>query len=420
MAEDTWGLIKMQPGWDDCSPWSPWTSLTPPFARLSLAPCWCAIPASTLLNVTNISHPNTGTACGGLAFNTALRWGLRAAPASATRSRGGLFPPPAGEADSDAEDWHGEAGENFGENEDEDLDDLSGALDSFSAGGGGGGGGSLAALVGRLAANALRPACAADSLAQLCSGEVWETPSWRAKHGASSLCPEAPRESVLQDRLRDVFDAPALPMALGGASPLSRHGLGRAPPTTPSRAAAAGGTPQKKVDTSAAAAASVSHAAAFELPRSCPPHSLLAQLALHCLSCGDARSVAQLWERFVRELRFSHWETGTPLPRMSDLCGGAGAVPDLGASLLHQKLQLLQICIARRAEEAGLAARDAAEALERPRGGEEAAAAAARGRGRRPVGQRGSARRRALRQPRRRRRRGGMTDGEAMRAKEPL
>lgn len=40
------------------------------------------------------------------------------------------------------------------------------------------------------------------------------------------------------------------------------------------------------------------------------------RLALHALVFGNLRAVAILWGRFVRELRFSHWETLTPLPRM--------------------------------------------------------------------------------------------------------
>lgn len=48
--------------------------------------------------------------------------------------------------------------------------------------------------------------------------------------------------------------------------------------------------------------------------------SCLCRLSLHALVFGNLRAVAFLWGRFVRELRFSHWETLTPLPRMP---GGA-------------------------------------------------------------------------------------------------
>lgn len=40
------------------------------------------------------------------------------------------------------------------------------------------------------------------------------------------------------------------------------------------------------------------------------------RLALHSLVFSNARAVALLWSRFVRELRFQHWEALTPLPRM--------------------------------------------------------------------------------------------------------
>ena len=70
---------------------------------------------------------------------------------------------------------------------------------------------------------------------------------------------------------------------------------------------------------------------------------------------GNARAVAALWGRFARELRFSHWEPRMRLPRMptdpdpgSDPTHGARRPPqpDLRAGLLHQKLQVLDCCIA--------------------------------------------------------------------------
>jgi len=41
---------------------------------------------------------------------------------------------------------------------------------------------------------------------------------------------------------------------------------------------------------------------------------------LHALVFGNARAVATLWRRFVREIRFAHWDRGVPLPRT----GGVG------------------------------------------------------------------------------------------------
>lgn len=42
----------------------------------------------------------------------------------------------------------------------------------------------------------------------------------------------------------------------------------------------------------------------------------MARLALHAMTFGNARAVALLWLRFVRELRFAHWDALTLLPRM--------------------------------------------------------------------------------------------------------
>ena len=129
-------------------------------------------------------------------------------------------------------------------------------------------------------------------------------------------------------------------------------------------------------------------------------------MALHALQFGNVRAVAMLWQRVVREFRFAHWDRGVPLPRMdtgtrctSSGGGGSGGnnrsvgvvtgevegwgtrteggisrvsvastsitgvvaageertetaeeevVPDILACLLHQKLQLLNVCINRR------------------------------------------------------------------------
>ena len=69
--------------------------------------------------------------------------------------------------------------------------------------------------------------------------------------------------------------------------------------------------------------------------------------------------------RLVRELRFAQWEARAPLPRMktqgatrlrgpnshwqasvlAEMAGGLPDAPDLGACILHQKLQMLNCCI---------------------------------------------------------------------------
>ena len=108
-----------------------------------------------------------------------------------------------------------------------------------------------------------------------------------------------------------------------------------------------------------------------------PTNSLLARVALHALQFGNVRAVAILWRRFVRELRFAHWDRGVPLPRMgreSEVSDDDSAhdpaldQPDVSACPLHQMLQLLDACIRRRkvASRAALDASDVAkEARER-------------------------------------------------------
>ena len=87
------------------------------------------------------------------------------------------------------------------------------------------------------------------------------------------------------------------------------------------------------------------------------------RFTLHALALGSPRAVAELWSRFVATLRLTYWEQLQALPRMrlggapqqagSGSSGGASSSsgssrpdpPDLQLSLLHQKLQLLDLCI---------------------------------------------------------------------------
>ncbi|OUZ99155.1 Rab3 GTPase-activating protein catalytic subunit [Macleaya cordata] len=72
-----------------------------------------------------------------------------------------------------------------------------------------------------------------------------------------------------------------------------------------------------------------------------PIESLFAQFCLHSLWFGNCniRAVAMLWIEFVREVRWC-WEELQPLPRMQR----NGSI-DLSTCLIHQKLQMLAICI---------------------------------------------------------------------------
>mmetsp|Transcript_25600 Transcript_25600/g.71590 ORF Transcript_25600/g.71590 Transcript_25600/m.71590 type:complete len:645 (-) Transcript_25600:914-2848(-) len=75
-----------------------------------------------------------------------------------------------------------------------------------------------------------------------------------------------------------------------------------------------------------------------------PPGSLLLRLASHCLVFGNARAISELWQRFVRELRFRCWEDNQEIPRI----WVSEQQPDLSTSILHQKIQMLAICISAR------------------------------------------------------------------------
>ncbi|XP_043724681.1 rab3 GTPase-activating protein catalytic subunit isoform X2 [Telopea speciosissima] len=75
-----------------------------------------------------------------------------------------------------------------------------------------------------------------------------------------------------------------------------------------------------------------------------PLESLFAQFCLNCLWFGNCniRAIAVLWIEFVREVRW-FWEESQPLPRMP-----TNGVIDLSTCLIHQKLQMLSICIEKR------------------------------------------------------------------------
>ncbi|XP_024357806.1 uncharacterized protein [Physcomitrium patens] len=76
-----------------------------------------------------------------------------------------------------------------------------------------------------------------------------------------------------------------------------------------------------------------------------PPDSLFSRFCLHALQVGgcNIRAIAVLWIEFVREVRL-FWDEGDRLPRMA-----LDATPDPSTCLMHQKLQLLQLCIQQKA-----------------------------------------------------------------------
>ncbi|XP_062210932.1 uncharacterized protein LOC133912285 isoform X3 [Phragmites australis] len=78
--------------------------------------------------------------------------------------------------------------------------------------------------------------------------------------------------------------------------------------------------------------------------RGAPSDSLLAQFCLHALWFGNCniRAIAVLWIDFIREIRWC-WEESERLPRMQ-----SNSSIDLSSCLIHQKLQMLAICIERK------------------------------------------------------------------------
>ncbi|XP_015579317.1 rab3 GTPase-activating protein catalytic subunit isoform X2 [Ricinus communis] len=77
-----------------------------------------------------------------------------------------------------------------------------------------------------------------------------------------------------------------------------------------------------------------------------PLESLFAQFCLHCLWIGNCniRAIAVLWVEFIREVRWC-WEESQPLPKVP-----VNGSIDLSTCLIHQKLQMLAICIEKKCE----------------------------------------------------------------------
>jgi Rab3 GTPase-activating protein catalytic subunit len=330
--------------WDEGAPWAPWVSLSPPFHALQLAATWRDVPVPALLAAEEEGRPMSDV----LTPESAHAWALRAAPDA---HGGSYYASLRRDSGSNVADAGGGEGDDGGARR-----------------------GSLGGMLHGLAA-AMRAAAGAESQGALSTGEHWESPASASAAAAGAAAaggggggggggvPRAPPEHVLQDVLRDVFEALPLPPGLGGGA---RRSAGAGGGSTADLVAAALAAATASAASTAAAAAPPASAFSPPPPRCCPAESLLARVALHALAFGNARAVAILWERVVRDMRFLHWERGVPLPRMaSDASASPDGVPDFAACLMHQKLQLLNICIARRADDAAAAARAAAEARER-------------------------------------------------------
>ncbi|XP_077502332.1 RAB3 GTPase activating protein subunit 1 [Amblyomma americanum] len=75
------------------------------------------------------------------------------------------------------------------------------------------------------------------------------------------------------------------------------------------------------------------------------PNSLLWRLALAAAhvyhACGGIEALAQLWVKVIAEMRY-YWDNNLALPSLEP------GTPNLAASILHQKLQMLNYCIERK------------------------------------------------------------------------
>jgi Rab3 GTPase-activating protein catalytic subunit len=182
--------------------------------------------------------------------------------------------------------------------------------------------------------------CAALEGWRRCAGaqsfSLLASEDWWLRQGAY-LPPCAP-DWVLQDAVRDVFAAPGMP-SRGGPGLAEARAILHSP-----RLANNGGASGSNGGPAGKAA---------------PADSLLGRLVLHSLVLSSPRSVAALWQRFLRELRFAHWDKREPLPRMpkapqsnkepeeaaSSLPLLPPPPPDHRHCLIFQKLQLLDVCI---------------------------------------------------------------------------
>jgi Rab3 GTPase-activating protein catalytic subunit len=332
-AESRGGFKNANLRWDDDAPWAPWAALPDPWRRVEVHATYRQVPLAELKELK-----------GGLSLEAAPLWTVRAVPRGAAEStESGVFSAGAFFGDQSGPGGAGPDTVDDGSCSD-DARGVTGARGARGPGGDAGGPErGLAELYYLLSRSVLtRAARDADTMGRLASAEFWDD---EAATGVSPP-PRAPPESVVQDVLRDIFSAEG-EGGHGRVLANERNSL-------------------------------------FPNPaRSAPPDSLLARVALHALVFGNARAVATLWRRFVREIRFAHWDRGVALPRTGGVGFEAGRrrrffgareerapedhrthaaeeeedpeetawrdeCVDVRACLVHQKIQLIDACIRRR------------------------------------------------------------------------
>lgn len=189
----------------------------------------------------------------------------------------------------------------------------------------------------------------AGVVAKALDGADLSSDEWWLRQG--NYVPPITPNFVLQDAIRDLFQAPSLP-AWPGTGVLSEPRFE---------------FEVEEIDSLGEGNSESIAGGRNVVGKAAPLSSLATRLALHALRLGNPRAVAMLWSRFLRELRFAHWEAGVPLPRMrgprrkkeneeeseddavvdgsKESSAGELQGPDLRDCLMHQKVSLLDLCI---------------------------------------------------------------------------
>ena len=290
--------------WDDLAPWAPWATVPDPWRRVEVHATYREVSIESLTRVDESANAKNANA---FSLEAAPLWTVRAVPRGAAEDINlghKSFPDFSGPFETDG------TLSAFGD--DDGDDDASGRVRAHDQADGDPGTGTvvgLAELYYLLSRSAgTRGARGAETMGRLASAEFWDD---ETETGVSPP-PRAPPESVVQDVLRDIFESGI------SAKAEVTHGERTFPYLAKSEIRKENGERKKEKNEKNE---NENAESLFPNPaRSAPPDSLLARLALHALVFGNARAVATLWRRFVREIRFAHWDRGVPLPRT----GGVG------------------------------------------------------------------------------------------------
>ena len=357
--------------WDDLAPWAPWATVPDPWRRVEVHATYREVSLESL-------RADESANANALSLEAAPEWTVRAVPRGAAEAaKETFFSKETSFPDFSGPETFSGPGTRRGASSDDDASWV--RADGQSHGDPPRGLAELYYLLSRSAGT--RGARGAETMGRLASAEFWDD---ETETGVSPP-PRAPPESVVQDVLRDIFESGS------SLSKMTRAGRERTfadDVSEMSRAKEEEGAKTEKGKKKETPSFSFrgedkneneNAESLFPNPaRSAPPDSLLARLALHALVFGNARAVATLWRRFVREIRFAHWDRGVPLPRT----GGVGFEAerrrkslreslfvenenenesldedervfrdeqvDTRACVAHQKIQLINACIRRR------------------------------------------------------------------------